>query len=90
MELAALFPNDRVTIDKIDAVVIPELSHCVANVVSFNNKAACFAGVGVNLFEVVNGVGSHFFVSFIYRVYCPDIFGKVKQFRGENAERIWR
>ena len=43
----------------------PELPHCVTDVVSFNNKAACFAGVSVNLLEMVDCVASHFDLSLI-------------------------
>ena len=68
MEAAILFPEDRVTVDKVDAVVIPKLPHGVADVVSFNHKAACFAGVGVNLGEVVDCVASHFDSSLIDRM----------------------
>ena len=71
-------------------MVIPKLPHGVADVVSLYHKAACFAGVGVNLLEVVYCVANHFDSSLIDRVYCPDISEEVKQFRGENAERIWR
>ena len=47
---------------------VPKLPHCVADVVSFNNKAACFAGVSVNLLKVVDGVASHFDSSLIDRM----------------------
>ena len=49
-------------------MIIPQPTHCVADVVSFNNKAACFAGVSVNLLKMVDGVASHFDSSLIDRM----------------------
>ena len=70
-------------------MVIPKPPHCVADVVSFNNKAACFAGVGVNLFKVVYCVASHFFVSLVDGYILAPKYGKVEQkkwrYNGDRA-----
>ena len=71
-------------------MVIPKLPHCVADVVSFNNKAACFAGVGVNLSEVVDGVASHKLLPLIDRMILAYHSVEVKQFAAKKAERKWR
>ena len=80
MEAAILFPEDRVTVDKVDAVVIPKLPHGVADVVSFNHKAACFAGVGINLGEVVDGVASHKLLPLIDRMILAYREAELKPF----------
>ena len=65
MESVAILPDDRVTIDQIDSVVIPESTHRVADVVSFDNVSSRCSWVRVALVEVVNGVASHFFILYL-------------------------
>ena len=80
MEAVTIFPWDDVAVDKVDAVSFPELSHGVANVVSFNHKAACFAGVGINLGEVVDGVASHKLLPLIDRMILAYREAELKPF----------
>ena len=71
MIFSAILPDDRVTVHKVDAVIIPKLSHRVANVVSFNHEARGLLGVRTKtagLVEVVYSVLSHFDSSLIDRM----------------------
>ena len=88
MEAAIRFPDDRVTVNKVDAVVIPQPPHRVADVVSFNHKAACFAGVSVNLSEVVDGVASHFVSSLIDRMILAYREAELKPFANIFLYRV--
>ena len=76
-----ILPDDRVTINKVDAVVIPKLPHCVADVVRFDDVARGLRGPWANragLVEVVYRVAGHFFISLIDMPILAHKYGEVK------------
>jgi len=81
-----ILPDDRVTINKVDAVVIPKLPHCVADVVRFDSIARGLHRVrahAARLVEVVYRVANHFFISLIDVPILAHNYGK-------RLQRKWR